>query len=80
MTTTKLLPVGTRIRFIQNLFYLVPRERRAVIYALKNDLGVVTGYSTLGDYWVKVDHWPNEFRAKYETEFIQESHRCDKVN
>jgi len=71
----KLLPIGTRIRFVKSLYGAANEESPACVYAEKGDGGVVTGHtSDLGEgHWVKWDKWPHAFGAEYGTEFVEES-------
>jgi hypothetical protein len=74
MTDSKrLLPVGTRIRFIKSLYGAATGDSPACVYAKKGDGGVVTGHGTPEGHWVKWDKWPHAFGAEYAVEFITEA-------
>jgi hypothetical protein len=68
----RLLPVGTRIRFIESLYGHATGDSPACVYAKKGELGVVTGHGTREGHWVKRDNWPHAFGAEYGTEFTEE--------
>jgi hypothetical protein len=67
-----LLPVGTRIKFVKSLYGYASGDSPPCIYAKKGDGGVVTGHDCPEGHWVKWDHWPHAFGAKYGTEFTEE--------
>ncbi len=71
-TEIKLLPVGTRIKFIKSLYSGPTGDCPAFVYAEKGDGGVITGHGTPEGYWVKWDKWPHAFGASHGTEFIAE--------
>lgn len=61
-----LLPIGTRIRFVETLDAPASGDHPALIYATKGEMGEITGYGTREGYWVKTDSWPNPFGASIE--------------
>lgn len=69
---TKILPVGTRIKFLKDLTEDACGDHPMFIYAEKGELGEVTGHGTKEGYWVKRDIWDTPFGAEYGTEFIEE--------
>jgi hypothetical protein len=71
----KLLPIGTRIRFIKSLYGAATGDSPPCVYAEKGDGGVVTGYNNFEGHWVKWDHWPHAFGAEYGTEFVEEQQK-----
>jgi hypothetical protein len=61
------LPVGTKIKFIMDLVeHGIGRNRRTIIYARQNDLGVITGHGTKEGYWVQSNTYPSDFGARRE--------------
>ena len=73
MDEKKLLPVGTRIKFIKTLADgpCPDATHGGNLYAVKGDLGTVTGHGTQEGHWVKWDRWPHAFGAEYGTEFVE---------
>jgi len=67
----KLLPTGTRIKFVKSLYGPATEDRPACTYAEKGDGGVVTGHGTPEGHWVKRDNWPHAFGAEYGNEFVE---------
>ena len=67
----KLLPKGTRIKFVKSLYGEATSDSPACVYAEKGDGGVVTGHGTPEGHWVKWDKWPHAFGATYGTEFVE---------
>lgn len=63
MKISNLLPVGTRIRFVKDLDEGPNEEHPAITYALRGELGEITGHGTKEGYWVKRDSWPAPFGA-----------------
>ena len=68
----RLLPVGTRIRFVKSMYENATGDHPAFVYAEKGDGGIVTGHGTREGHWVKWDKWPHAFGAEYGIEFIAE--------
>jgi len=60
----KLLPVGTRIRFTEDLEEGATCDHPPLSYAQKGQTGTITGHGTWEGYWAKTDTWPNAFGAK----------------
>jgi hypothetical protein len=60
------LPIGTRIRFTQTLECDANEDHPAFTYAIKGDLGEITGHGCREGYWVKWEHWPTPFGASRE--------------
>ena len=73
-TQPKLIPVGTRIKFVKSLYGNATGDTPSCVYAEKGDGGVVTGHGTPEGHWVKRDHWLHVFGAEYETEFVVDNH------
>ncbi len=67
----KLLPVGTRIQFLETLYGPATSESPACVYAYRGDKGVVTGHGAKEGHWVKWDKWPHAFGSVYGTEFVE---------
>ncbi len=67
------LPIGTRIRFPQHIGANANEEHPALTYAMKGELGKITGYSQFMGYTVTTDSWPKAFTAAdSEFEVVQE--------
>jgi hypothetical protein len=64
--TTEQLPVGTKIRFTQTLECDANEDHPAFTYAVKGDLGEITGHGCREGYWVTWEHWPTPFGASRE--------------
>ena len=69
----RLLPVGTRIRFVKSLYGDATEDSPACVYAKMGDGGVVTGHGTPEGHWVEWDEWPHAFGAEHGVEFITEA-------
>ena len=66
----KLLPVGTRIRFVKTLTSGPDEDGPGNLYARRGEGGVVTGHGTPEGHWVKWDGWPHAFGAEHGEEFV----------
>lgn len=64
--TRELLPVGTKIRFTKTLEDGPSEERPAIIYALKDETGVITGHGSREGYWARIDSCSAPFGASRE--------------
>lgn len=74
MSEEELLPVGTRIRFTQELISPACGDHPELVYAYRGELGQVTGHGTKEGYWVKSDQWPHSFGASpEEIEVVKEA-------
>ena len=51
------LGVGTRIRFRKLLDAPANEDHPEIIYAVKGEMGTITGHGTREGYWVKSDAW-----------------------
>lgn len=71
MEEKQLLPIGTRIKFVKNLYGGATGDHPAYVYAEKGDGGVVTGHGCSEGHWVKWDGWEHPFGSKLEEEFIE---------
>lgn len=68
----KLLPVGTRVQFIETLESGpdIDGFSPGNLYATKGQFGHITGHGTKEGYWVTADGWDAPFGASHGTEFI----------
>ena len=64
------LPVGTRIRFINDLTAPATGDHPAHLYARKDDNGTVTGHDCWEGHMVKWDNWNASFGAKLGEDFV----------
>ena len=70
MIANKLLPVGTRIRFVRTLSSGPDEHGPGNLYARKGDVGVVTGHGAPEGHWVTRDGDPHAFGAEHGKEFV----------
>lgn len=64
------LPVGTRIRFLRELWEPASGDSPATLYAASGDTGVVTGHGCKEGHWVKWDQWEKAaFGARLGVDF-----------
>ena len=61
-----LLPIGTRIRFVERLDAAANEDHPDIVYAKKGETGEIVGHGCKEGYWVKTDHWPARFGASRE--------------
>lgn len=71
MIHEKVLPIGTRIKFIKELTSPPTEESPAFLFARKDDLGTVTGHGCWEGHWVKWDRWHHPFGATLGVDFIE---------
>jgi hypothetical protein len=79
MSDKKLIPVGTRIKFVKSLYGDATGDSPACVYAEKGEGGEVMGHGTREGHWVKTDSWPHAFGAEYEIEFVVDDETAFKV-
>lgn len=61
-----MIPIGTRIQFVKTLDSGPDDYSPGDLYAVKGDLGRITGHGTREGYWVTWDEWPAAFGASDE--------------
>lgn len=67
----KLLPIGTRVRFIKTSGEGSNEFSPGCIYFREGDEGVVTGHGCKEGHWVKWDKWPVSFGAELGIDFVE---------
>jgi len=67
----KVLPVGTKIKFLKDLTEGPCEDHPGCIFAREGEFGEVTGHDCSEGHMVKWDAWPNSFGAFYGNEFVE---------
>lgn len=74
MTEKKLLPVGTRIRFLRDIFEDANGDHPTFTLSKKGEQGTVTKHGQYWDHYVTWDKWTSAaFGAEYGVDFME----CD---